>query len=94
MHPFIVQSIAAERARDLLTAAQHNRDAFPARERAVHQRRLPRTAGIARRLGFSLTSGDAGHSRLLVMTIAALACTCLATGLGQARVRGRGEMPG
>jgi hypothetical protein len=94
MHPFIVQSIAAERARDLLKAAQRNRDAVPARERAVRQRRLPGTAGIARRLGFSLTSGDAGHSRLLLMTISALACTCLATGPGQARVRGRGEMPG
>jgi hypothetical protein len=41
MHPFVVQSIAAERARDLLKAAQRNRDASPARERAEHQRRLP-----------------------------------------------------
>ena len=63
MHPFTLQSIAAERAKDLLMAAQRNRDAFPARELAVHQRRRSRTAGIARRLGFPLIGEDAGPGR-------------------------------
>jgi hypothetical protein len=94
MHPFIVRSIAAERASDLQKSAQHNRDALLARDRGLHQRQLPWTAGLARRLGFPLTSGNPGHSRFMVMTVSALACTYLATGPGQARVRGRAEMPG
>jgi hypothetical protein len=94
MHPFIAQSIAAERVRDLQKTAQRNREAVLARDRGLRQRRLPRAAGIAKRPRLPLTSEDPGRGRLMVMTNSAPACTCLATAPGQARVRGRGEMPG
>ena len=49
MHPFITQSIAAERVRDLQETAKRNRDASLARDR-LRQRRVPRTPGTVRLL--------------------------------------------
>jgi hypothetical protein len=48
MHPIIVQSIAAEHARDLRQAAKHSHDAVIARDR--RQRRAPRATGSVRLL--------------------------------------------
>jgi hypothetical protein len=49
MHPFISQSIAAERVRDQQNAARRGRDAALARDR--HSRRqAPRTSGTVRLL--------------------------------------------
>jgi hypothetical protein len=50
MHPFIMQSIAAERARDLRQSAGHNRDVRLARGRRQRQHRTARTPGTARLL--------------------------------------------
>jgi hypothetical protein len=50
MHPFISQSIAAERVRDLRNTAKHNRDASLARDRHSRQRQAPRTSGTVRLL--------------------------------------------
>jgi hypothetical protein len=64
VHPFIVQSIAAERVKDLHKTAQRNRDARQARDRGLHRRRALRAACIARQLGFPLTSNDPGQGRV------------------------------
>jgi hypothetical protein len=48
MHPIIVQSIAAEHARDLRQAAKHNHDASVARDRRHRQRRTSWAAGPVR----------------------------------------------
>jgi hypothetical protein len=50
MHPFITQSIAAERVRDRQETARHNRDASLARGRRLRLRRAPRTPGTVRLL--------------------------------------------
>jgi hypothetical protein len=49
MHPFISQSIAAERVRDQQNTARHNRDAALARDRHSPQQ-APRTPGAVRLL--------------------------------------------
>ena len=50
MHPFISQSIVAERVRDLQNIARRNRDASLARDRRSRQRQAPRTSGRVRLL--------------------------------------------
>jgi hypothetical protein len=50
MHPIIVQSIAAEHARDLRQAVRHNHDASVARDRRLRQRRAAQATGTVRRL--------------------------------------------
>lgn len=45
MHPFIIQSMAAERTRDLRETIQHNHDASLARARLRRQRRAAKTSG-------------------------------------------------
>jgi hypothetical protein len=50
MHPFISQSIAAERVRDLQNSAKHNRDAALARDRHSRRGQAPRTSGPVRLL--------------------------------------------
>jgi hypothetical protein len=50
MHPIIVQSIAAEHARDLRQAITHTRDASVARDRRLRQRRAPQGTGTVRLL--------------------------------------------
>jgi hypothetical protein len=48
MHPFITQSIAAGRVRDLRQAAARHRDASLARARRPHQRQAARPPGTIR----------------------------------------------
>jgi hypothetical protein len=50
MHPFISQSIAAERVRDRQNTAKHNRDASLARDRHSRKGQAPRTSGTVRLL--------------------------------------------
>jgi len=50
MHPFIVQSIAAEHVRDLQDSAERSRWARLARNRRLRQRRVPGTPGARRML--------------------------------------------
>ena len=50
MHPFIIQSIAAEHARDLQSTVKHNRDASLARNRRLRLRRAVPTPGAVRLL--------------------------------------------
>jgi hypothetical protein len=50
MHPILVQSIAAEHARDLRQTVKHNHDASVARDRRQRQRRTSRAAGAVRLL--------------------------------------------
>ena len=50
MHPFISQSIAAERVRDMQDTAKHNRDAALARGRHSREGQAPRTSGRVRLL--------------------------------------------
>ncbi len=50
MHPFISQSIAAERVRDLQSTARRGRDAGLARDRRSRERQAPRTSGTVRLL--------------------------------------------
>jgi hypothetical protein len=54
MHPIIVQSIAAEHARDLRQTAKHNHDASVARDRRLRQRRTLRATGAVRLLPAAL----------------------------------------
>jgi hypothetical protein len=50
MHPILVQSIAAEHARDLRQAVKHSHDASVARDRRQRQRRAQRATGGMRLL--------------------------------------------
>jgi len=50
MHPILVQSIAAEHARDLRQAVKRSHDASVARDRRQRQRRAPRATGSVRLL--------------------------------------------
>jgi hypothetical protein len=50
MHPFVIQSIAAGRVRELRQAAGSHRDAHLARGRRQRERRADRASGIGRLL--------------------------------------------
>jgi hypothetical protein len=50
MHPFIIQSIAAERVRDRQDTAEHGRWARLARNRRLRQRQVLGTQGTVRLL--------------------------------------------
>ena len=50
MHPFVTQSIAAERVRDQQDTARRGRDASLARDRHSRERQAPRASGTVRLL--------------------------------------------
>ena len=84
MHPFITQSIAAERVRDLQNTAKHNRDASLARlkELAGQERRL-RVLELRRNYG-QTAALQAGFTRLrpVLMTGTAMIIGMIPMALG------------